>query len=60
MVAVLPEEEEFNMIADCGFGMVDLEIRNRISEIRNTKFKIVIKVSNHYTRWQDILAQKQE
>ena len=58
MVAVLPEEEEFNVIADCGFQIADLNTPK--STIRNPKYKIVIKVSNHYTQWQDILAQKQE
>jgi hypothetical protein len=39
MVAVLPEEEEFKMIAEFGFGIADLEIRNQQSEIRNNKIK---------------------
>ena len=37
MVVVHREEEESNKMADLGFGIADLEIRNRISEIRNLK-----------------------
>jgi hypothetical protein len=42
MVAVLPDEEEFNVIAEFGFGFADLEIRNHIpivigTAIRNIK-----------------------
>ena len=59
MAAVLPEEEEFKMITEFGFTNVDLnqsEIKNPQSEIKDK----VSKVSNQYTQWQDIQAQKQE
>ncbi len=51
MVAVLPVEEEFKMITEFvpPAGGTQSEILDKIS-----------KVSNHYTKWQDIQAQKQE
>jgi hypothetical protein len=40
MDAVLPVEEEFKLIADCGFVIADLKIRNPKSEIENPKSEI--------------------
>jgi hypothetical protein len=38
MVAVLPEEEEFKVIADCGFTNADYRLK---SEIANPKSEII-------------------